>query len=439
MRALVPLSLALVVVGCNYFKREKSEATSASAGTAAVLAPSAIASASASSAAKPSPCTVEAAVTVDTGVRADAGITLVKLQDGRIALGYATGNGEPKVAILDAAGKASFPDVEKEHLDGAEKKKDPKTHRAILRVTPLGFVPGGMKMRVGVDMVDTFPDKTTYTRCGAADTVPLLMQGGPDDNGTGDEGRLVDCRTFSNGHKEWVLASMISIAGAMEGKLPMRWIVDYQGKHAIDDVVLDEKMYDDKTLQKAEPWSFQVPVGLGVKDTGYVFASRQGGALVLARRDAHLQKQGKAVRFGLGAAAPTMPALAALDHQAALFVGLYGKTDVLGTTFAIEAKPQKPEKLALDDPNPPTEGDRNSLTASYTPKGDIFLAFADGPATAKKARMTVLGGDLKSKVPVFDIATSGSELRVVATGDQQAIVTYLAGNAIQSAAVSCKY
>ncbi len=437
MRALLPLSLAVLVAGCNHAKHDTSQTTSASASAAAVLAPTA--SASSAAAAKPSPCTVEAAVTVDTGVRADAGITLVELQDGRIALGYATGNGEPKVAIVDAAGRASFPDVEKQHLDGAEKKKDPKTRRAILRVTPLGFMPGGMKMRVGVDMVDTFPDKSTYTRCGAADTAPLLMQGGPDDNGTGDEGRLVDCRTFSNGHKEWVLASMISISGAMEGKLPMRWVVDYQGKHPIDDVVLDEKMYDDKTLQKPEPWSFQVPVGIGVKDTGYVFASRQGGALVLARRDAHLQKQGEAARFGLGPAAPTMTALAALDHQAALFVGLYGKTDVLGTTFAIEAKPQKPEKLALDDPNPPTEGDRNSLTASYTPKGDIFLAFADGPATSKKARMTVLGGDLKSKVPVFDVAPSGSELRVVATGDEKALVTYLAGNAIQTATVSCKY
>ena len=47
--------------------------------------------------------------------------------------------------------------------------------------------------------------------------------------------------------------------------------------------------------------------------------------------------------------------------------------------------------------------------------------------------------EYEAKVPVFDVAISGSELRVVATGDQQAIVTYLAGNAIQSAAVSCKY
>lgn len=438
MRALAPISLVLLAAACNSIKPRKNDAPSPSASAAAASAPSASASGAVASA-KPSPCTVEAAVTVDKGVRADAGITLVQLPDGRIALGYATGKGEPKVALVDAAGKASFPDVETQHLDLAEKAKDPKTKRAVLRVTPLGFLAGGMKMRVAVDLTDTYPDKTTRLRCGPADVAPLLMQGGPDDQGTGDEGTLVDCRTFSNGHKEWVLASMISIASAMEGKAPMRWIVAYQGKHPINDVVLDEKSYDQKALQKPEMWAYQVPVGVGVHDTGYVFAARQGGSLVLARRDRHLEKAGDAVRFGFGAAAPTMPALAVLDHQAALFVGLYGKTDVYGTTFAIEAKPQKPEKLALDDPSPPAAGDRNSLTASYTPKGDVFLAFADGPATAKKARMTVLGGDLKSRVPVFDVADGAAELRVVATGDQKALVTYLAGNEIKSSVVSCKY
>lgn len=423
----------LVAVGCTPSKK-KDDAPAASASVAAAnVTPSASASAAP---AKPSPCTVEAAITVDDGVRADAGITLVKLADGRIALGYATGAGEPKVAILDAAGKASFPDVEKDHLDQKE-KKDAKTKRVILRVTPLGFVKDGMKMRVAVDLLDTHADKGTYLRCGPADAAPLLSEGGPDSKPDSDD--LVDCRTFSNGHKEWALASLVSIDAAMEGKVPMRWIVEHEGKHAIADIVLDEKMFDSKAIEKPEPYAYQVPVGVGVHDTGYVFASRESGSLVVARRDAHLQKAGDAARFGFGASAPTMPALAVLDHQAALFVGLYQKTDVYGTTFAIEAKPQKPEKLAIDDPNPPTAGDRNSLTASYTPKGDIFLAFADGPATSKKARMTVLGGDLKSRVPVFDVAGGAGELRVVATDDQKALVTYLAGTEIKSATVSCKY
>jgi hypothetical protein len=439
MRSLLPLSLVLLAVGCNVLKQKDKDGPASSSSAAAT---SATPTASASAAAKVSPCTVADATSVDTGVRADAGLTLVTLKDGRLALGYATGAGVPKVAILDAAGKASFPDLDDDRLKTKE-KKDAKTQRTILRVTPLAFEEGSMKMRVGVDLLDHLPDKSTYLRCGPADSAPFLLQGGPDDNGTGDEGNIVDCRTFSSGHKEWVLASVVSIASAMEGKLPMRWIVDYEtGRQPVENVILDEKLYDSKKLDKPEPYSYQVPVGIGVKDTGFVFASRQEGSLVMARRDAHLQKVGDAVRFGFGSAPPTMPALVGHEHQAAVFVGLFGKTDVYGATFALEAKPAKPEKIAIDDPSPPTAGDRNSLTASYTPKGDaIFLAFADGAAGSKKARMTVLGGDLKSTVPVFDVGTDSnvSELRVTATADDKAVVTYLAGNEIKTATVSCKY
>ncbi len=436
MRRVIWIALFATAFGCNNDKKKDSNAAASASVASAVVAPSA------SAAAKPAPCTVETAVTVDKGVRADAGLTLVALPDGRLALGYATGtgDGEPKVAIVDTSGKASFTEVELQHFK-SEKRAD-KAHRQILRVTPIGFMTGAMKMRVGVDLLDTNPDKTTYLRCGPADVAPFVTEGGPGDTGTGDEGNIVDCRTFSDGQKAWVLASVISIGGAMEGKLPMRWFVDYQsGKQPINDVILDEKTYDSKKLEKPEPYIYQVPVGLGVEGTGYVFASRQEGSLVLARRSATLEKAGDAVRFGMGSAAPTMPAIAGLGHQAAVFVGLYQKTDVLGTTFAIEAKPAKPEKVAIDDPSPPTAGDRNSLTASYMPKGDIFLAFADGLPASKKARMTVLGGDLKSRVPVFDVSTESnvSELRVAATGDDKAMVTYLAGGEIKTVLVSCKY
>ncbi len=437
---MVHALLGLAVVSCNLGKQKKDDGPAGSASTQSATVGAAAASASASAASKPSPCKVEAAVSVDKGVRADAGLTLVALPDGRLALGYATGDGAPKVAIVDAGGKASFTDVEADHL--ATEKKAAGAHRTILRVTPLGFVEGKMKMRVGVDLADTNPDKSKYLRCGPADEAPYISEGGPNDEGTGDEGNIIDCRTFSNGHKSWVLGSVVSISEAMDGKLPMRWFVDYQsGKQPIKDVVLDEKTYDNKKLEKPDAYVYQVPVGVGVHDTGYVFAARQEGSLVLARRDGHLQKAGDAVRFGFGPAAPTMPALAALNHQAAVFIGLYNKTDVYGATFAIEAKPQKPELIALEDASPPTSGDRNSLTASYTPKGDIFLAFADGPATAKRARMTVLGGDLKSRVPVFDVSTEPnvSELRIAATGDQSALVTYLSGTEIKTAQVTCKY
>ena len=183
-------------------------------------------------------------------------------------------------------------------------------------------------------------------------------------------------------------------------------------------------------------------MALGVAGTGVVLAARQEGALVMARRSAALEKVGAANRFFFGDA-PTMTALAALDHQAVAIFGLYQKTDVYGTTFSVEAEPAKPQKIVLDDPHPPTSGDRTLFAVTYTPKGNVFVAFADGdtPST-KKARMTLLGGDLKSRVPVFDVGAEGvSEIRLAAAGDgaqDSAIVTYLAGGLIKTSVVTCQ-
>jgi hypothetical protein len=253
---------------------------------------------------------------------------------------------------------------------------------------------------------------------------------------------MLDCRTFSNGDSEWVLASLHRNLYGGVPKEPMDWIVDNApGKNPVKDAILDEKMLPAADFNHPESFEYQAPVGVGVKGTGYVFAARQEGSLVVARRSATLQKVGDASRFAFPAA-PTMPALALHAHQAAVFFGLSGKTDVYGGSFALEAAPQKPDVIALDDPNPPTAGDRNSLTASYTPSGDkIVLAFADGTAGSKKARVTILGSDLKSKVAVFDVGGDAnvSELRVVATAEDQALVTYLAGGEIKTAQISCKY
>src|ERR1700719_4326584 len=109
MRLVAAIAVGLLATGCDKGKKDEGAAASASV-VSATVAPSA------SAVAKAAPCTVDAAVTVDTGVRGDAGLTLVALPDGRLALGYATGAGAPKVAIIDAAGKASFAEVEDKHL-----------------------------------------------------------------------------------------------------------------------------------------------------------------------------------------------------------------------------------------------------------------------------------------------------------------------------------
>lgn len=434
MRTFVLVSVSLALFGCDLLKRKKDD-TSATTVTSASAATTAAAPVKL-------PCTLGDVSTIDKGVRADSGLTLVVLDDGRISIGYATGAGDPKVAVIDKAGKSSSAEIDTEYLKTKE-KKDPKTTRTLLRVTPLGF--DGMKMEVGIDFIDALPDKSKYLRCGPANGPGFLFEGGPNDTSTGDEGSVIDCRTFSDDEKTWVLASIVAVASAMEGKLPMRWVVDAQGgrQSDIDNTVLDEKTYDAKALNDHEAnYAYQVPVGLGVPGVGFVFAARQEGALVLARRTASLDKAGEPVRYALGGSI-TMPALAGVKHQAAVFVGLAGKTDLLGSTFAIESKPNKPEKIALEDPSPPTDGDRNSITAAFTPtKGDIFVAFADGKTGAKQARMTVLGADLKSKVAVFDVTPKGSnvsELRVASMADDKAFVTWLQDGEIKSSIVSCSY
>jgi hypothetical protein len=403
-----------------------------------------IASAAPSTSAAPSPsppaCTVGEPVVVERGVRYDAGLTLVTLPDGRLALGYATGAGVPRVALLDQAGKASFADLDTRRFDG--EKNDAGTRRSILRVTPLGFgADGGMKMRVAIDTVDTSPGGAKALECGPADVPPFLAQGTDTGNGWPP---IIDCRSFTNGETEWVMASVVRTDKVMEGGEPLSWILDKEpGNAPIDDdhQLVSEGVFKFAQLEKPEPHAYQAAVALGVAGTGVVIAARQEGALVMLRRSATLERAGKAARFYFGDA-PTMPALAALDHQVAILHGLYQKTDVYGTTFPVETEPKKPEKVAIDDPSPPASGDRTLFGAAYTPSGNIFLSFADGnSASTKKARMTLLGGDLKSRVPVFDIGATGvAEIRVAALKDDTkdgAIVIYLAENQIKTHVITC--
>jgi hypothetical protein len=433
-----------LLFGCHDPKKEApasiaSTTVSAAATSAPAPAPVASASASSAPAAAPAACTVDEPVVVEHAARWDAGLTLVTLKDGRIALGYATGAGVPKVAILDAAGKASFAELDTSHLD--QEKDDAGAKRSILRVTPLGFAADGMKMRVGVDYSDTIGASKSL-RCGPADTAPFLVQALPGREGAGPA-TLVDCRTFTSGESEWVLASVVRRDAATDAGAPIAWVLDDKpGEGPIDDAhVVDQKVFQLAQLDKPEVHAYQAPVALGVAGTGVVFAAREEGALVMARRSATLEKVGKASHFYFGDA-PTMTALAALDHQAVAVFGLYQKADVYATTFSVEAEPPKPEKLVLDDPHPPTSGDRTLFAVTYTPKSNVFLAFADGDTQAtKKVRMTLLGGDLKPRVPVFDVGGDGvSEIRLAATSDgtqDSAIVTYFAAGQIKTSVVSC--
>jgi len=315
----------------------------------------------------------------------------------------------------------------------------------VLRVTPLGF--SGAKMKICVDLRDTNPDKSTYLRCGPADSEPYASESPNEDNKRDDSGEVDDCRTFSNGHRTWVLSSARLIMEAMDNEMPMGWTVDEKpGRETLKDQVLDKKRYAAAKFDHPEPLIYQVPVGAGVPGVGYVFAARHEGGLVVVHRKGDLEKSGDASKFALGGMI-TMPALAQRGKDVALFTGLAGKTEIYGSHWEVDGKPAKPEKIELEDPAPPTEGDRNSIAASFSPGGGVYVVFADGKAGAKRARIGRVGTDMKSSMPVFDVVstpTTLSEVRVHAVTDTKVIVTYLAqstdnkGLELTRTVLSCK-
>ena len=452
MTRIVRLSLCTAVVALLGCPKKKDEA----APDAGVVATTAVA------AAAPLACTADVApFVIDKGARLDTGLTLTKLHDGRIALGYATWDGTPKAAVVDGAGKAQVVDVDAKHLHDKEKKENAKTSRAVNRVTPLGFK--GMHMRVGVDLVDHNADGSRYVRCGAADEEPTVSFNAishydPWDGGTVSSNKassdgpneVRDCRTFSNGEVNWVLAS--ELWDNPDGDdFESRWAIDTKpGKTQLDDAVVDSHLIkpgkDGKLPQKVDHYSFEVPVSVHVPGAGYVLAARYQGALVVAKRQASLEPSGKPVTFNLGAPVG-MAAMAVHGSDVALLVTEAGKSDLYGAKFAAQATPPKPEKIALRDPNPPTEGDRTSTSAAATSKGDLYVVFTDGKAGHKIGRLVVLGADLAPKIDVFDFAKGDhnvAETRVGTTADGKAFVAYLeAGEggaySVTGAVYSCRY
>jgi hypothetical protein len=442
-----PLLLAPLLAACP--KMQKDALSDAAAAPQAAV-----------DAAAPPACTADvAAFVVDKGARLDTGLTVTKLHDGRIALGYATGDGNAKAALVDGNGKAQLLDVDAKHLHDSEKKESPKTNRSVNRVTPLGMK--GMHMRVGVDLVDKNPDGSRFVRCGPADEEPTVSfnalshfdpvpDAGAFNPNKVDDARdeVRDCRTFSNGEMNWVLAS--ELWEDPEGKsFETRWAIDTKpGKASIEDAVVDSHVITpDKGQKTPKPdhYSFEVPVSVHVAGAGYVVAARYQGGLVVAKRQASLEPAGKPVTFNLGAPVG-MPSLVVKGTDVALLVTEQGKTDLFGSVFAAQATPQKPEKIALTDTNPPAEGDRTSTSAAPGPKGDYYVVFADGKFGKKRARMAVLGPNLAGKTSIVDLTQGDrnvAETRVAATPDGKAFVAYLEAAAdgsysVTGAIYSCK-
>jgi hypothetical protein len=455
--------LVTAITGCS--KPDAAPAPAPSASTPVAVTSAVASAAPVPEAAPPPPCTAEAPIVIDKGARADTGLTAVELQNGKqIAVGYAVGEGIPKVALIDDTGTVTKADPDWSHVHDSEQKKDPAMVRHLNRITPLGVLPSG-KMRIGMDLIDAFPEKGkgSYLRCGPAEIEPVISDdsGAQFDDPTEDDvakltfgtddtdGATVDfrdCRTFGDVKRAFVLASQVKREGPGDDhNLLYQWFVDaLPGKGTIKDPIIDKRVAKptaDHHYPKIE--HFISPVAIQIGDLGFLITSRDSGNIVFVKRTGKLEKAGAAQAMWLGAASG-LPALDMQNGQVYVLTTEYQKTDLYGVLFPATAAPQKPQKVDLQDPAPPTEGARESASIDIASNGDVAVAFVDGKAPARRARLTVLGSDLKQKLPaVFDVSPPDAtvqETRVVSLQSGKYLVTYLRTDGqIQGQMVSCKY
>jgi hypothetical protein len=178
-------------------------------------------------------------------------------------------------------------------------------------------------------------------------------------------------------------------------------------------------------------------------DLGILITSRDQGNLVFVKRSAKLEKSGDPKAMWLGAAAG-MPGVDLHEGQVYVVTTEAQKTDLYGVLFPATSAPQKPQAVPLTDSNPPATGPRDSASIDVGTTGDVAVAFVEGKAPARKARMTVLGPDLKQKLSdVFDVSPPDAtvqEARVVTLQSGKFLVTYLrADGQISGQMVTCKY
>lgn len=473
MRALTLSALLLAtsatLLGCPKKEEPSSGGSpSGSAGTqpsGAATGATAAVSASAKAPSTPPPCTVEAPFVIENGVRADTGITHRKVSDKEVAIGYAVGDGTPKVLVVDNAGKVTKVEVEWNHVREQEKKKLPDMVRHIQRVTPIGMK--GTKYRVAMDFVDTSKAKNAerYLRCGAADQEPIIhdptnlnfFEPTEDDvakiemfdENKADQNTYDtrDCRTFTDGESVWAVATVLRRASKDNHEVLVEWLIDETpGKAKIKEPLLDKRLLKPTNKKYPTMDHFISPVSVNAGDAGYFIIGREQGSLVYAHRTDKLQKIGEPVTYWLGAPVD-MPGLANDKERVFVLATELKKADLFGATWMGDKAPPKPAKLTVEDQTPPAEGSEReapALSPAPAPDGSLFVAFTDGDKKARRARLTVLTQDMKQKVKgVVDVTPPDinvAETRVVALPGKKALVTYLEDSGrLSGALVTCQY
>lgn len=263
--------------------------------------------------ADPPVCTVNATKVWGKGVNTLTGLTAVQMNDGRTAIGYATGN-TPQVLVVGqkGEGKQLRVDVAKDSTFAAKAPKGAAGTRAVFRVTPVKLDDKAAK--AFVDFRDDYkteavptqgaplPQKSRRVVCGPTDSGDKWVQSDYanfiDDPAYGKDpvtalknAKLLhndavvemvrDCRTFYDPKKDetWIVGS------------ELRFKQDANEKVTVESVLFVEqgKQQKEKPLHttpiKADAFKvvdYEVPISHELADGSFVVAARVGGSALVA-------------------------------------------------------------------------------------------------------------------------------------------------------------
>ncbi len=431
---LALLVLATAAPGCSGCAKSTAAPDAAPALSSAVVptagaAPSGPATAggsASSAAAKPAAaaCVVKGDVTlVDQGVRADTGITLGLAIS---AVGYAKGQGTPKVATYDDAGAVTVAELS-EPFEALDRKPESSVRRVLQRVTPLDAKDG--KVRVSADYVETTTEKVRRVHCGP-EGAPFISFEGPSLTAGADGAthETVDCRTVQTDNGFGAVESTLETDGQkMTAALTIGGVVYARRETPI-------KAGD----KPSERYAFTM-LGAARGAAGSVYVARFNGSVIVARR---LPDGPSDAGYWLGTA--TNPPAVALDpdgEHVAVWTTLMAKPELYAMRFVFGRKPDAPKPVAIGE----SAGvDERSAVFALARAADTLVVSAEqvgGKRLTKLRRFDAEGNVLgTTRVGADDETVQEAKLAALPSGD--VLLVYLAldrakGYVVKRAVLGC--
>jgi hypothetical protein len=396
----------------------------------------------------PPACKINAQKSWVKGLNKLTGLTEVELPDGRIAIGFATGN-DPQVLVVGQNGAGAVvkvPIKAGSPLASPPNKADGGV-RFVMRVTPVK-VEGGTA-EAFVDYRDEYKKaKRMRVACGPAsgddawisfDDVPLLDRDPapagkdreqlftPHEAGA-EQGyhELRDCRTFADliRNETWVVGS--ELLGTDSDDHTTQWraslVVDKGSK-------VHELHLHQNELKGAPPkvLNFEVPVSMRAADGSYVLAARYSGSLVVA-----ILNEDKTLRtMKTYPGYPTLPDLTQDGDDIVVAAGIAKPNSKEYLLRALRLSTKHPE---LPKAMVPIVTDDDGVDSETMPdftrdaKGRRWMSYVEGERGNGHLEIVPINVDFQAVGRPFEITTEderASEARVVALHDGSIFVAYL--------------